>query len=100
MLPKHTKKSIDLYVDKGCPVGGFLYAVLVNNLFEATGRADHLNRPNLADICSYICNYIPNCCCGTPKKVAEWLKLHKENPKQAEHIAKADRERRESYGDE
>jgi hypothetical protein len=96
MLPIHTKIGIDLYVNEGYPVGDFLYAVLTNNLFEATGRADHINRPNLADICLYIYNYTPAVCWGSIDKVENWWKLHKENPEEAKKIANRDRESRES----
>lgn len=97
MIPYNAKHGIDQYVNNGIPTGDFLYAVLTNNLFEAAGRADEGNRYNLAAICEYIYNYIPAPCWGTKEKVAEWLKLHRENPEQAELIASADRKRRENY---
>jgi len=74
MLPQDTKEAIDRYVDDKIPTGGFLYAVLTNNLFEAIDRADHINLPNLQDICSYIYNFTPTACWGSPEKVKEWLK--------------------------
>jgi hypothetical protein len=67
------KESIDRYVAERVPTGGFLKAVLENDLMEAFGRADEDNRLDLFEICSYIYNNIPNICHGSPEKVKEWL---------------------------
>ena len=40
-MSEFTRNQIDQYVETGCPVGGFLSAVLENNLQEALGRADN-----------------------------------------------------------
>lgn len=97
MVSRYTKKSIDRYIDTGCPTGSFLYAVLTNNLFGAISRADANNKPYLADICEYISNYAPLNCWGSAKKVKAWMILHRENREQAEIIAACGRERREDY---
>lgn len=75
MLPIDTKEAIDRYVKDRIPPGGFLYAVLTNDLFEAVGRADERNRHALFDICNYIYNEIPLGCWGNSKIVEEWLKF-------------------------
>lgn len=66
-------ESLQLYVDHGCSVGGFLMAVLENNLSEACGRADLNNQRRLITIVRYVYNRIPRDAWGSPEKVAEWL---------------------------
>ena len=73
MIPVDTKESINQYVAKHCPVGGFLKAVLSNDLFSAMGRADENNRANLFDIISYLWNEVPGNCWGSPEAVQSWL---------------------------
>jgi len=73
-MPEYTKKALDLYVSDRIPTGGFLCAVLTNDLFEAVGRADIQNRYALFQICNYIYNEIPSTCWGSPERVREWLK--------------------------
>lgn len=97
MVPRHMKAAIDRYVDEGCPVASFLYAVLTNNLFEAAGRADQYNRPLLADICEYIYNYTPDTCHGSPEEVKAWLARHRDNPEETHRAAGGDREKRAQY---
>ena len=67
------KAAIDRYVQQRTPVGGFLTAVLENNLTEAFARADDYNRETLFDIVSYCWNDIPAVCWGSPVKVRKWL---------------------------
>lgn len=72
-VPQHTLEALDMYVKERIPTGDFLYAVLTNNLMEAFGRADELNREALYDICVYVYNEIPGICHGSPEKVESWL---------------------------
>ena len=67
------QESLDRYVKHGIRTGGFLYAVLTNNLFQAMTKADMENRMNLHEICSYIWNEIPSSCWGTEQKVEVWI---------------------------
>ena len=76
MIPQCTKDAIDRYVADRCPVGGFLEAVLSNDLAESFGRADEENRANLFDIVKYCWNEIPGNCWGSRKKVLDWLSFH------------------------
>ena len=78
MIPLHTKEQIDDYVENKMPPGGFLYAVLTNNLIDSVGKADHTNLFCLKDIVKYVYNDIPSTCWGSPEKVEEWL-----NPKES-----------------
>lgn len=98
MIPEHVKIAIDGYVDKGHPVGSFVYAVLCNDLFEAAVRADEYSQLCLSGICKYIYNLTPAPCWGSEQAVADWTKLHKEQPEFVETIAVMDREARKNYG--
>ena len=73
MITEEIKESLKRYVENKIPTGGFLRAVLANDLFEAVGRADAVNRHILFDICSYIYNDIPSSCWGSYEKVDKWL---------------------------
>ena len=72
-VPAHTLPGLRLYVEQHIEPGSFLRAVLENNLREAFGRADHINRYALFDIVAYCYNEIPSECWGSPEKVEEWL---------------------------
>jgi hypothetical protein len=57
------------------PVGGFLHAVLCNNLVEAVCRADEGGLAAIRQIVLYVYNAMPSTCWGSREKVAAWLKL-------------------------
>lgn len=76
MVEQRIKDSLDRYVNDGIPTGGFLQAVLENNLFEAFGRADADNQRNIKDIVSYIYNEIPAGCWGSKERVENWKGLN------------------------
>ena len=69
-----TKETIDNYVTHGVEPGGFVRAVLENNLCGAFGRADVENRRDIFEIVSYVHNNIPAGCNGSPEKVENWMK--------------------------
>ena len=73
MIPDRMKLAIDAYVNDRRPVGGFLTAVLSNNLKESFAMADEDNRAHLYDIVRYCHNEIPFVCWGSPQKVKAWL---------------------------
>lgn len=97
MITPGIKESIDGYIDHGYKTGGFLRAVLTNDLFTACASADIGNRLALFEICVYICNFAPRACWGSAKMVDAWLALHKENPTEATRLASADAEARAAY---
>jgi hypothetical protein len=88
-IPRHTKDALDRYVQHGIPTGGFLYAVLTNNLKESFWRADAENLAAIFDIVSYIYNEIPGACQGSPEKVATWIRTHQEARTRASEAAAA-----------
>ena len=80
MIPQHLKDSFDRYVSHGILPGGFLTAVLENNLTEAVGRADTHNLANIRGIVAYAYNEIPADCWGSPEKIDVWInRFHKTN---------------------
>jgi len=70
----HIIPSIDRYVEHRIPTGGFLEAVLSNDLRDACSRADTQNRYLLFDIVQHLYWHVPAACWGSPHKVKEWLK--------------------------
>lgn len=57
------------------PVGGFLHAVLCNNLHEAVCRADVGSLAAIRQIVLYVYNAMPSASRGSREKVEAWLKL-------------------------
>jgi hypothetical protein len=72
-IPELLRDSLIRYGRDKIPPGGFLRAILENDLFEAMGRADLENRLNIFHICDYIYNELPSTCWGDKEKVAKWL---------------------------
>lgn len=72
-LPEHLRGGMKRYIEQYCPTGGFLEAVLENNLVEAFGRADEVNRERMFDIVNFLYNEAPADCWGSPAKVEAWL---------------------------
>ena len=72
-MPETTVRAIRAYAVRRTPPGDFVTAVLENNLREAVGRADPLNRAALDEIVRYCTWEIPSACWGSPQKVDEWL---------------------------
>ena len=66
------REALDAWAGSARPVGGFLAAVLTNDLFGALGRADADNRAALFTICDYVYNELPSICWGSKEKVAAW----------------------------
>ena len=65
--------ALHRYVHHKIPTGGFLEAVLANDLIGAVNHADHINLHRLRPICSYIYNEMPSDCFGSYVMVSDWL---------------------------
>ena len=76
--PQNIIESLNRYVIKRVPPGGFLRAVLENNLMEAFGRADFQNKAELSAICNYVYNELPMNCWGSRERVNKWLENKEE----------------------
>lgn len=66
--------SIRRYAVNHCPTGGFLRAVLENDLKRACYLADDDNIKVIPEIVFYCLREIPHDCWGSPEKVKDWLK--------------------------
>ena len=73
MIPPATLAGITAYVEHHRPPGGFLRAVLENDLREAFGRADSENTRAMGEIVAYLYNHVPSLCWGSAAKVEAWL---------------------------
>lgn len=65
--------ALERYLNNGIMPGGFLTAVLENNLAEAFGRADDTNSRNLKNIVGYVYNHVPGSAWGSRAKIDQWL---------------------------
>ena len=72
LIEPRFKESIDAFVATGRPTGGFLEAVLSNNLMESIARADDAALDNLPHIVAYLYNEVPGDCWGSSQRVREW----------------------------
>lgn len=77
IVPKRILDGLERYIEQGVPTGGFLRAVLSNDLFDAFARADLDNRNTLFDIVSWIYNNAPSNCHGSEKVYKDWLEKHR-----------------------
>lgn len=74
MIPSLAKQTIDNYVQRCVPPGGFITSFLANDLMGAIGKADLENGRHLRDIGEYIFNNIPSKCHGSYEAVTNHLK--------------------------
>jgi hypothetical protein len=72
-IPDYTMKALSRYINDKIPTGGFLEAVLSNDLKEACGRADENNQRVLPEIVAFLYNEAPGTCWGSPERVKQWL---------------------------
>lgn len=67
------QQSLTAYRDERRKPGGFLTAVLENDLQAACEKADHLNRLNLFDLLAWCTTELPTSCWGSRERVNAWL---------------------------
>lgn len=72
-VPTRIREALKRYIVDRIEPGGFLRAVLENDLREAFGRADDDNREAMFAIVAYAYNEIPGISWGSPQRVADWL---------------------------
>ena len=76
-LPEHMQSTAREYVELGMPPGGFFYAVLCNQLVEAFGKADQINRASMYMWAEWLYNEAPQNCWGTPEKIKGWIEQYR-----------------------
>jgi hypothetical protein len=67
-------QTLEDYLMRGYQPGGFTTAVLAGDLFSAVGRADHWNRPSIAEIASAVVNTCPSAAMGSYEAVEAWCR--------------------------
>lgn len=72
-LPIHMQNSIRLYVEEKIEPGSFLFAVLSNDLTQAFGRADEINREAMFDWANWLYNECPRNIWGSREIVQKWI---------------------------
>lgn len=72
-IPEHMMDGIRRYVDKREPVGGFLEAIITNDLQDACGRADSVNQHLIFEYVDWFYNYEPHNCHGSMETYKRWL---------------------------
>lgn len=71
-VPEHILPGLVNYAVWGRWTGGFLEAVLSNDLREALGRADVVNRAAMFEITGFLYNDMPAGCSGSPDRYKVW----------------------------
>lgn len=74
-IPQITREAIDAWVHRARPTGGFLSAVLQNDLRSAVGHADEEHVDVLPVIVAYLVNLCPVGCWGSESTMEDWRRL-------------------------
>ena len=74
MVP-HLAPGLMRWVENGTPPGGFLTAVLTNDLLGAFTHGDDTSIAGLKYIFRFLYNHCPSQCWGSKEKVAAWRGL-------------------------
>jgi len=76
LLPEHMVQPMINYFELGYPPGGFLTAVLENDLVGAFAHADHWNKPRIGDFIEWLYWHAPGrpFGWGSKKAVDDWIK--------------------------
>lgn len=75
-IPVHMVSGIKNYIEAGHPVGGFLYAVITNDLTEAFARADDINVLYMREWVMFLYNQMPFGSWRTKENYETWIKHH------------------------
>ena len=76
-IPQVTQASIESYARRGIPPGGFLRAVLMNDLAQACWLADHQNGPALRAIVTEMFSVVPPIALGSDDAIKLWGEAHR-----------------------
>ena len=72
-IPKRTLDALERYTLEHIRPGGFLCAVLENDLMKAVSMADDENEECLSTICKWVYCEAPQSCHGSSKIITEWV---------------------------
>jgi hypothetical protein len=73
LIPAHMRGAVIRYLENGIPPGGFLTAVLSNDLMGAFAKADDENATAMRGWAMFVHNHMPTGAHGSPDKVRAWL---------------------------
>ena len=74
-IPPAMRAGLVRFVAYGEAPGGFLYAVLCNELVEAFDRADSTNRQIVGSYVAWLLSEAPRVAWGNPQRVREWCEF-------------------------
>lgn len=77
-IPERMLSAIHAYIDGGVIPGGFLRAVICNNMREACCLADEENLQNLPAYVKYFYNNAPGICWGSKERMRAWVTAKEE----------------------
>lgn len=77
-VPQRIMGGMKRYVDHGIEPGGFLKAVIANDLQQAVSLADDEVIHNIPAIVGWFYNEAPSACWGTEDSCVKWLAYIKE----------------------
>ena len=72
-LPEAMRGEMRRYIERGIPPGGFVTAVLENNLVKAYNRADQTNFDAMDKWAFFLHNEAPRGAWGSAPHVAAWI---------------------------
>ncbi len=72
-LPEGLRDGVKWYIEDGVPPGGFLTAVIQNDLTESFARADENNIRRMFDIVKWFYNEAPRDCWGSKEAMERWV---------------------------
>ena len=72
-IPFHNRESISKYVEHGIKPGGFLQAVITNDLKAACVQADDINRDAIHAIVLFFHVWAPPGCWGSHERMVAWI---------------------------
>lgn len=73
LIPEHMRDGVRNYFYHGYHPGGFLTAVLENDLMGALAKADDINRYALPKYGEFLFNFVPAGSFGSSERVDAWL---------------------------
>jgi len=72
-IPVYMRRGMMLYLELGIEAGGFLMAVLANDLHFAVKKADQTNRYNLLEYIDFFLDGFPDRSWGSYENVYYWM---------------------------
>lgn len=76
-IPPSIKRGMVDHIKQGAPTGGYLTAVLENDLARAIAKADEYSLAALRDTATWLWNNAPPESWGTREKVGQWRDAHR-----------------------